>query len=386
MGCGSANKRVMKRKSFKWILTVSMLCFVHMVVAQLEVESFRKAGMADHEVIQLALDALGAQGRGKLSFDGSRTYRVARSLELPRRSQAGHFVLEGNGALLRADSDTIHIFNRIPRNQREALNEMMSTRFVIQDFVFQDGAKAINLGATFASAILRCHFRNHHEAAVDIQFGLQTRIEHCLSTNCFKDNFVLRHGEDWGGNQNNSQSNHSVIESCRVFARKDGETSFKVLASGGVVLSNIISEGHGQVQYAVYADRLNSTTVRYFKIENFHLEHAPLKAGIYVRMSGNSEINGIYYQIARDEVPLILAGRQSGLMHVSNIPHFVKGSVMQQEQFGGGAVWVLTHCHRAFYQSSNWRVRNLEGELVNELPYYFSGQEGGHGIRRWHGR
>jgi hypothetical protein len=372
--------------SFRWILLAAIFFFFSGTAsAQLQVEDFRQSPeQSDSEVLQNALDSLASRGRGSLSFEGGRKYTIDRSLELPRYSARGHFILEGNGCFLQATSDTVSIFNRIPRNQREALDKMVSTRFVIQDFSFRGGAKGINLGASLGTAILRCNFFNHHEAAVDIQFGLQTRIEHCYTTNCYKDNFVLRTGTDWGGSNNNSQSNHSVVESCRVFARKDSKTGFKVLGSGGVVLSNIISEGHHDIDYAIYADRLNSTTVRRFVIENFHLEHTPKEAGIYLRISGNTEINGVYYQMAREEFPLVQAGRNSGLIELRNIPHYVKGTVMKQEQDGGGAIWAINYCYHAFYNPEVWRIRNAKGEYDRKLPYYFSGQQGGYQIRKKH--
>jgi hypothetical protein len=346
-------------------------------LSQLKVEDFRSARLNDTEVVQLALDELDKQGKGSLTFDGSRTYQINRSLRLPN-GKGSHFVLNGEGCTLRATADSVDIFQRIPPAQREALNEWTNTRFVIQDFTFVRGARGISLGASLGSAVLRCNFYNHGVAAVDVQFGLQTRIELCKATNCLKDNFVIRTGADWGGNDNNSQSNHTIIESCRVFARQGSESAYKVLGSGGVVISNCISEGHGDINYAIYADRQNSTTVRLFKIENFHLEHAPLKAGIYLRMSGVIEINGLFYQLARDEFTLVEAGRKCDLIHLMNVPHFVKGTVLRQDLDHGGASWNLMYCARPFYNATNWRVLNRNTNKYEErLPQFFSGQEGG---------
>lgn len=368
------------------VLLIFFLPLSNSILANIEVESFRENDkMSDVEVVQSALDKLGEQGQGKLIFDGSRTYDINQCLELPRYTKGArkNFILEGNGAVMKATHDSVKIFNRIPKNQKEALDKMMSVRFVIEDFTFIGGTKGINIGATFGTTILRCNFHNQLEAAIDIQFGLQTRIEHCYATNCFKDNFILRTGEDWGGSGNNSQSNHSVIESCRVYARKGSHTSYKVLGSGGCVLSNIISEGSKEIDYAIYADRQGSTTVRYFKIDNFHLEHAPIKAGIYTRMTGNVDINGIFYQLSRKEFTLVHAGTKSGLINITNIPHYVSGTVMRQEQSGGGAVWNVKYCSKHFYNPSNWRVKNKKtDEYESKLPYYFSGQGGSYQISK----
>ncbi|MBL4703811.1 MAG: hypothetical protein JKY54_04780, partial [Flavobacteriales bacterium] len=105
----------------------------------------------------------------------------------------------------------------------------------------------------------------------------------------------LRTGEEWGGGTNNSQSNHSIIDQCRVFTRDGAKTCFKVLGSGGVVIRDAISEGSKQVDYSIYVDRQTSTTVRLFKIENFHLEHEPIKAGIFIQSTGITTIDGLFY-------------------------------------------------------------------------------------------
>ncbi|HET6245280.1 MAG: hypothetical protein H0V01_15760 [Bacteroidetes bacterium] len=364
------------------LLFIFFFLFTGSVSAQLQVESFRNDLNQNNDaaVIQASMDALANQGHGSLSFDGSRTYKINRSIELPRYTGEGRkiYVINGNGAIILAGSDTLNIFNRIPQNQKEALGKMIGTRFIIQDLSFIGGAKGINLGGTLGSSILRCNFTNIRIAAIDIQFGLQTVISHCYATNCFEDNFILRTGEDWGGNSNNSQSNHSVIEYSRVYARKESKTGYKILGSGGIVLRDIISEGSHEIDYAIFADRLKSTTVRYFKIENLHLEHAPLKAGIYLSITGNTEINGIFYQHARKvgEFTLIHAGEGSGLINVASIPHFVTGTVMRLESPGCG-FWNLNFSAKEFYLKENWRIKKADDTYESKLPFYFSGQGGG---------
>ena len=328
--------------------------------------------------IQRAFRAIDSIGHGSIEFDGTKTYIISKCIELPRISKNGRriIVLNGNGCVLKAKTDSVCIFNRIPENQKEALNKMMSTRFTINDFTFMGGKKGINLGASYGSSINRCNFQNQKEAAIDIQFGLNTAINHCNSTNAFKDNYVLRTGEDWGGNGVNSQSNHSVISMSRVYARKDAKTAFKILGSSGVVLRDIISEGSKEIDYSVYVDKQKSTTVRLFTLENFHLEHAPIKAGIYIKSAGISKIDGLFYQLARADWPLIQAGANTDQITVKNIPHFVTGTVLQQDKSGDGAVWLLESCHKNFYDAANWRVKNKLGIYQKKLPYYFKGNGG----------
>jgi hypothetical protein len=366
-------------------LIIFFLLFSGNINAQLLVESFRTHSNKNNDaaVIQAAMDALAEQGQGSLTFDGSRTYKVNRNIELPKYAKGSrkNYVVIGNGTTLQATNDTIHIFNRMPLNQKEALDKMIGARFVIQDISFIGGAKGINLGATLGTSIERCNFNNMRVAAIDIQFGLQTVINHCYATNCFTDNFILRTGEDWGGSSNNSQSNHSVIQNSRVYARKGANTGYKILGSGGIVLRDIISEGSHEIEYAIYADRLNSTTVRYFKIENLHLEHAPAKAAIYVRMTGNTDIDCIFYQHARkgEEFTLIHAGSGAGLINLSNIPHYVGGTVMRQES---QSYWNLMYSAKQLYDKENWRVKNKEGNYERKLPFYFTWQGGGPQIKQ----
>lgn len=316
--------------------------------------------------------AMDKAGHGSLELDGSKTYTFKSSAELPRYASGGKrmFVIQGNGAVLSSKNDTVCIFNRIPKDQNEALNKMMRTRFTINDITFISGKKGINLGATYQSSINRCNFKGQLKAAIDIQFGLATSIIHCNSTNAHKDNFVLRTGEDWGGGTNNSQSNHSVIDQCRVYARSGASTCFKVLGSGGVVIRDAISEGSKNVAYSVYVDRQNSSTVRLFKIENLHLEHKPSVAGIFIQSTGITTIDGVFYQLAYDGFRLIHAGDKTNHINLKNVPHYVSGTVIQQDYSSTG--WVLENCNNNFFKPGNWRVKNGM-KYSNRLPSHFRG-------------
>jgi hypothetical protein len=205
---------------------------------------------------------------------------------------------------------------------------------------------------------------------VDIQFGLATSISHCNSLGAVKDNYILRTGSDWGGNTNNSQSNHSIIDQCRVYARDGAKTCFKVLGSGGVVIRDAISEGASNVAYSIYVDRETSTTVRMFKLENFHLEHKPTKAGIYIQSTGINTIDGLFYQLAYEGYVLIRTGKNTDHINLKNVAHYVKGTVIQQDWSSTG--WVLENCNNKFFNPDNWRVKN--GVATSKrLPTHFRG-------------
>lgn len=350
-------------------------------VAQVNVEDFReKPGLnTDWHVIQAALCYVDSLGHGTVEFEGTRTYKIKKPLELPRYSKKGTrtIILNGNGCVIETKKSDISIFRRIPEDQSEALNKMMSTRFVINDFTLRGGAKGIDLGATFGSSINRCTFIDQKQAGVDIQFGLQTEINHCMVNNCFKDGFVLRCGKDWGGGVNNSQSNHSVIQSCRVYSRKENKgVSFRVLGTSGVVLRDIISEGHHN-QWCIYVDYQGSTTVRLFKMENLHLENNPMKGAIYLRSTGISTLDGIFYQKARNEWPLVYVPGGIGQVSLINVPHFVGGTILKHDT---DAAWLLKYVNGKFLSPDNWRTKE-GGEYKKKRPRYFYGHGFKYGIR-----
>lgn len=341
--------------------------------SQIRVEDFYKKsdGKDDAPSIQRAMRHIDSLGRGSVEFDGSKKYTLQSAVELPRYAVGGRriIILNGNGCEIVGKSGA-DIFRRIPLDQDEALNKMMATRFVFNDFSFTGGSKAINLGASYGSSIQRCNFVAQEESAIDIQFGLATEIHHCILTNPKKDGIVLRCGTDWGGSTNNSQSNSSVISMCRAYATKSTEAVFRILGSGGVVLRDCISEGSGDAQYSVFFDRQNSTTVRLFRIENFHLEHAPKKAGIYLNHTGIATIDGLFAQMAFKDFPLVMSAPNAEQITLINIPHFLGGMVL----FSGNneVPWRLEYCHKSFYAKENWRINTSKG-VETKLPFYFSG-------------
>lgn len=359
-----------------------LLFYPCVIIAQIKVDDYIKkwdeAGITSG--IQQALNVIDTIGHGSIEFSGTKTYTINESLLLPTKKKAGRkiIVLNGNGAIIKTKVE-ISIFKRIPKSQDQALNEYISSRFVIRDFQFEGGSKAIDIGATYGTVIENSNFIGQGEAAIDIQFGLNTEITQCIITNPKKNGIVIRCGEDWGGSTVNSQSNHTVVTQCRVYAAKGMETCFKILGSSGVVLRDIISEGSGECDYSVYFDRLNSTTVRLFTISNFHLEHAPKKAAIYLNHTGTATIDGLYYQLAFDGFKLVQAAPNAEQITLRNIPHFVSGTVVYS---GNNEVpWRVEYCHKSFYDPKTWRIKKKEEEVA-AFPFYFSGHGGKYQIKK----
>jgi hypothetical protein len=299
---------------------------------------------------------------------------VATRLELPRYNKTGGrriIVLNGNGCNISAP-DSVVIFNRLPKNQKEALNQMMNTRFVINDFTFTGGKKAIQLGATNGSSINRCNFMSQVENAIDLQFGLNTSIFQCNSTGNAVVHYLVRTGEDWGGTTINSQSNHTVLDMCRVYSGKNTQCAFKVLGSSGCVIRDCISEGSNDLEYSIYFDIVGSNCVRLFKVENLHLEHAPQKAAFYIHNTGIAVIDGVFYQKAFDGFCLVYAANRCDQITLRNVPHYVTGTILTQ--YGNeGATWLVEDCSKEFYDPQNWKVMMKDG-VKQKLPYYFKGR------------
>lgn len=325
--------------------------------------------------INKAIIAIDEVGHGSVEFNGSKKYTITTPIYLPKKSKIGKrsIILNGNGCILKTNRQ-ISIFYRIPLNQKEALNEMMSTRFVFNDFTIVGGTKGIELGATYGSSINRCTFIGQQLAAVDIQFGLNTIISHCHSNGAKKDNFILRSGSSWGGTDNNSQSNHSIIESCRVFAKAGANSAFKILASGGCVIRDCISEGNSDLNYSIIIDNQASNTVRLNRIENLHLEHKAKIAGIYINSKGITTIDGLFYQTAYENYKLILSGKITEQITLMNMPHYVSGTIIRQNKTGSGTAWKLLYCHKSYYKPENWQLKEVSGNYLNKLPFYFSGE------------
>ncbi|MBL4703810.1 MAG: hypothetical protein JKY54_04775 [Flavobacteriales bacterium] len=74
--------------------------------------------------------------------------------------------------------------------------------------------------------------------------------------------------------------------------------------------------------------------------------------------------------MAYDDYRLIHTGKKTDHVNLKNVPHFVTGTVIQQDW--SSTAWVLESCNSKFFNPDNWRVKN--GVKTNKkLPFYFSG-------------
>jgi hypothetical protein len=207
-------------------------------------------------------------------------------------------VIDGKGCRLLLGPGS-HGFTCAVADQKAAAAQVTS-RYVIKDFAeIQGGSKAIDLKATLGSEVRNVKLVRQTEVAVDLRFCLMARLEHVFVTNPGGKGIVLRQGDWPGATGFNSQSNSTVLEQCRVYASKTTTNAFEVLNSGGVRMTDCVSEG-APVDHDLFLsasvdgneeEPAGNTVVKSFTLANFHVEHAARKASVYVNMPSKAAVS-----------------------------------------------------------------------------------------------
>ena len=298
-------------------------------------------------------------------------YIISQSLELPRTG--GLVIINGQGANLKAKGD-IDIFRSIPADQSQAMI-WNKTRYLIQDFgKVEGGGRGIFIGSSFNTVIRNIQFIGQTTAAIDLVFCLMSTLENILVTNVGHDGIVLRSAVDsqtgehlWkGSSYNNSQCNHTVVQSCRVYNKKECTgTSFKILQSTGVRLLDCISEGWPN-EHAVFFDAEKCTTAKLFSIENFHLEHVPTNGALCFRSNGSIvTVDGLYLQVGSKTSPSVWL-MTNGNYVFKNIPWWPEHAWVKSSN---SPYVVIEQSRSAFSDfSKNWVNSEKPGQPVYQ-PY-----------------
>lgn len=302
----------------------------------------------------------------KIQFEPG-DYPVADTLFLPRTGTL--VVIEGQGSTLKARGE-FPVFYSIPTDQKQAMN-WNKTRFLIQNFgSITGGSKGIFIGSSFNTVIRNIEFIGQSDAAIDLVFCLMSTVENILVTNVGNDGIVLRSAVDaasgkqvWPGTSfNNSQCNHSVLRSCRVYNKKGcSGTSFKILQSTGVRLVDCISEGWDN-RHAVFFDAKDCTTAKYFVIENFHLEHVPRDGALCFRSNGSTvEVKGLFLQQGSKTSPAIWL-MNNGNYIFKNIPWWPGGAWVKSSN---SPFVVIEQCKPEFSDfKNNWVNEEKPGHPI----------------------
>lgn len=257
-----------------------------------------------------------------LSFSAAAQYHAEGDIVLPA---VQYLVVDGKGCKLTLGA-TSNGFTTPIADQRTAA-QRTGNRYTIRDFAsITGGRKAIDLQATLNSTVMDVRLNGQTETAVDLRFCLMARLQNILVTNPVQRGFVVRCGDWPGANTSNSQSNHTVLEQCRVYCSASTTAAFSVLNSGGVHLVDCISEG-SPADYDLYLtarkdssteDPANNPVVKAFSLSNFHVEHRLRKASIHVNMPPKATVNleNIYWN---SPIGAPVIHYVSGQVNVSNI-------------------------------------------------------------------
>ncbi|MBX2971704.1 MAG: hypothetical protein KF797_01245 [Flavobacteriales bacterium] len=257
-----------------------------------------------------------------VSFSAAAEYHAKGDIILPRQQ---YLVIDGKGCRLSLGAGSNGFTTPITDQKMAA--QRTGDRYTIRDFaMITGGRKAIDLQATLNSTVINCRLTGQTEAAVDLRFCLMARLENVLVTNPVERGFVVRCGDWPGANTSNSQSNHTVLSQCRVYCSKTTTEAFTVLNSGGVRMTDCISEG-SPADYDLFlsartdgneAAAANNPVVKAFTLSNFHVEHRLRKASIHVNMPPKSTVNidNVYWNSPIGAPVIHYVG---GQLNVSNI-------------------------------------------------------------------
>ena len=262
------------------------------------------------------------KGATRVVFSAVPVYKCNTDIVLP---DAQLLVIDGAGAKLLLGPNS-NGFTRTIMDQKDAAARTGS-RYVIRDFAsIEGGKKAIDLKATLGSVVENCRLVGQTEAAIDLRFALMTRVTNVLVTNPVKRGIVVRIGDWPGATWSNSQSNHTVLEQCRVYAAATTTQAFSVLNCNGVRMADCISEGvacdHDLFLSAVIDGKedapAKNTVVKEFALTNFHVEHAVRKASIHVNMPARAsvDLSHIYWNGKLTAPAIMYLGGQLNLAQV----------------------------------------------------------------------
>ena len=264
-------------------------------------------------------------------FSAAAEYRANGDIVLPPRQL---LLIDGRGAKLILGPKS-NGFTMPVKDQQEAARRT-SSRYVIRDFAaIEGGRKGVDLKATLGSQVINCRFTGQTEAAIDLRFCLLARLQNVLVTNPVARGIVVRHGDWPGANGVNSQSNSTVLDQCRVYCSKTTTQAFTVLNTGGVRMTDCISEGAAPEHDLFLSATMDGNeqtparnpVVKSFHLSNFHVEHKARKASVYVNMPPKAvvDLQNVYWN-GPQTAPVVLY--TSGQLNLSDIGWWDAGFVI----------------------------------------------------------
>lgn len=268
------------------------------------------------------------KGATSVVFSAAAIYHSEGDIVLP---DAQLLVIDGRGCRLTLGPGSNGFTRRVP--DQKAAMRMVSSRYAIRDFgAIEGGRKAIDLQATLGSSITNCRMTGQSVAAIDLRFCLMARLQSVLVTHPKDQGIVVRAGDWPGATWSNSQSNHTVLDQCRVFSSNTTTNAFAVLNSSGVRMTDCISEG-AEADRDLYLSaatdggpdtKARNTVVKQFILENFHIEHRVRKEHIHVNMppQASVQVSHLYMNVT-PRAPVI--GYMGGQLNLSDIGWWTEG-------------------------------------------------------------
>lgn len=306
----------------------------------------------DHAAINYAMKLLETVNYGALEFT-PRIHYVNKAIQLPRYNTANtgsnisKFYINGNGATIKTtNTNVFNIFDRTPPNQSAALSGgYIEVRFVINNFFFSgsapqgSGQTCIKLGPSYGSHIQDIEFQA--DVGIHLEFCLNARLEN-IQGNPTGYGIKVDFGESWGGNNSDSQSNHTTIQNCRMYSVSGCVACYWIRAASGVVLSTNIVEGTG-TQYGVKYDTNQSSVVKDFKCIDTHVEVACSVAAVSVRANtGCYVVDGISSGVAQTLIEFDVPSGYPQIT-VANISYMESNCKFSNKN--GGGIWKFIDCN-----------------------------------------
>lgn len=202
----------------------------------------------------------------------------------------------------------------------------------------------INLSGSQFAYIDNMTFNNAKQA-VNLKWCMFSTITNCRTTDIYYIAFAVNRG-DWPGSiNNNSSSNHTIVQNNRVFNKDGAFAAFWVYACSGVLLDGNTSEG-GNPKHAFWLNSQAANEIKAFTVTRSHIESRPTVSAFYVRISGGGQviIKDVNFQIFEaNPVTMIEAVNAGGANTIiaSNITYIRTQDVFKSEP---GFFWEFDNC------------------------------------------
>lgn len=201
------------------------------------------------------------------------------------------FSFNGQGIYDRTSTGLPYVIGMQPTDQTEAnnmANRPLSYHFTGGKMVgTKNGTKTgvlLDIACSQFCLVDNMIFENA-DRGVRLRWCMFSAIRNCNTIDIRTTGFFVSRGDWSGSSNNNSCSNHTLVEGCRVFNLDGAFAAYQVYACSGVIIRQCTSEG-GNPQYAIHNNNQAANEIKSITIETIHCESYPTVAVIYSRGGG----------------------------------------------------------------------------------------------------